>query len=57
MKNYKTDNTTTVLRYRKEPMEKRTVDLLIKIVIEIVDWISVILKEKRKSKPEEPTKI
>jgi hypothetical protein len=28
-------------------MTKRTVDLIIRIGIEIVEWISIILKEKR----------
>ena len=38
---------TTALHFRKEPMTKRTVDLIIRIGIEIVEWISIILKEKR----------
>jgi hypothetical protein len=29
-------------------MTKRTVDLIIEIGLEIVEWISIILKEKRK---------
>lgn len=29
-------------------MTKRTTDLLIKIAIEIVDWINILLKEKRR---------
>ncbi len=28
-------------------MTKRTVDLIIRVGIEIVEWISIILKEKR----------
>ena len=43
----KTDGTTTALHFRKEPMTRRTVDLIIRIGIEIVEWISIILKEKR----------
>jgi len=31
-------------------MSKRTIDLIVRIGIEIVDWISIILKEKRRSK-------
>ena len=31
-------------------MTKRTVDLIIRIGIEIVEWISIILKEKRGTK-------
>gem|GEM_PF-1521537 len=30
-------------------MTKRTVDLIIRIGIEIVEWISTILKEKRRN--------
>ena len=30
-------------------MKKRTVDLIIKIGIEVAEWLSVILKEKWKS--------
>jgi hypothetical protein len=37
----------TALHFRKETMTKRTVDLIIRIGIEIVEWISIILKEKR----------
>ena len=37
----------TALHFRKEPMTRRTVDLIIRIGIEIVEWISIILKEKR----------
>lgn len=29
-------------------MTKRTIDLLVRIGIEIVDWINIILKEKRR---------
>ena len=50
MKHYKTDNTTAVLRFREEPMKKHTVDLIIKIGIELVDIISIYLKEKLKRK-------
>jgi hypothetical protein len=30
-------------------MTQRTIDLLVRIAIEIVDWINVILKKKRGS--------
>ena len=43
----KKDRKTTALHFRKGPMTKRTVDLIIRIGIEIVEWISIILKEKR----------
>jgi hypothetical protein len=43
----KTDRITTALHFRKESMTRRTVDLIIRIGIEIVEWISIILKEKR----------
>ena len=43
----KTGRITTALHFRKETMTKRTVDLIIRIGIEIVEWISIILKEKR----------
>ena len=43
----KTGRITTALHFRKEPMTRRTVDLIIRIGIEIVEWISIILKEKR----------
>ena len=43
----KRDTTTTKLHFRKGPMTKRTVDMIIRIGIEIVEWISIILKEKR----------
>ena len=43
----KTGRMTTALHFRKGPMTKRTVDLIIRIGIEIVEWISIILKEKR----------
>jgi hypothetical protein len=29
-------------------MTQRTIDLLVKIAIEIVDWINILLKEKRR---------
>ena len=29
-------------------MTKRTTDMLIKIVIEVVDWINILLKEKKR---------
>ena len=29
-------------------MTKRTTDLLIKIAIEVFDWITILLKEKRR---------
>ena len=44
----KKDRKTTELHFRKGPMTKRTVDLIIRIGIEIVEWISIILKEERK---------
>jgi hypothetical protein len=31
-------------------MTQRTLDLLVRIAIEIVDWINVILKDKRRKK-------
>lgn len=43
----KRDKITTALHFRKGPMTKRTVDLIIRNGIEIVEWISIILKEKR----------
>ena len=43
----KTGRTTTALHFRKETMTQRTIDLIIRIGIEIVEWISIILKEKR----------
>ena len=43
----KTERKTTALHCRKGTMTKRTVDLIIRIGIEIVEWISIILKEKR----------
>ena len=43
----KKDRITTELHFRKGSMTKRTVDLIIRIGIEIVEWISIILKEKR----------
>ena len=43
----KTGRITTALHFRKGPMTKRTVDLIIRIGIEIAEWISIILKEKR----------
>ena len=39
--------TTTNHHFRKGAMTKRTIDLIIRIGIEIVEWISIILKEKR----------
>jgi hypothetical protein len=30
-------------------MTKRTVDLIIRIAIEVVDWLNIILKENRRS--------
>jgi len=30
-------------------MTKRTVDLIIRIAIEIVDWLNIILKEDRRT--------
>ncbi len=36
------------LHFKKGPMTKRTVDLIIRIAIEVVDWLNLILKEKRK---------
>jgi len=30
-------------------MKKRTVDMVIRVAIEVAEWLSVILKEKRKS--------
>ena len=58
----KKDRTTTELHFRKGPMTKRTVDLIIRIGIEIVEWISIILKEKRgnndsKRNPEKKCKV
>ena len=44
----KKDKTTTELHFRKGPMTKRTVDLIIRIAIEVVDWLNLILKEERK---------
>jgi len=41
--------TTTNHHFRKGAMTKRTVDLIIRIGIEIVEWISTILKEKRRN--------
>ena len=41
---------TTALHFRRKPMTKRTVDLIIRIGIEIVEWISIILEEKRGTK-------
>jgi hypothetical protein len=29
-------------------MTQRTIDLLVRIAIEIVDWINILLKEKRR---------
>ena len=29
-------------------MTQRTIDLLVKIAIEVVDWINILLKEKRR---------
>ena len=29
-------------------MTQRTIDLFVKIAIEIVDWINILLKEKRR---------
>ena len=46
----KTGRITTALHFRKEQMTRRTVDLIIRIGIEIVDWLSIILKEKREAK-------
>ena len=46
----KTGRITTALHFRKGPMTKRTVDLIIRIGIEIVDWLSIILKEKKEAK-------
>ena len=43
----KTDRMATALHFRKETMTRRTVDLIIRIGIEIAEWISIILKEKR----------
>ena len=43
----KTGRITTARHFRKEPMTKRTVDLIIRIGIEIVEGLSIILKEKR----------
>jgi len=43
----KTGRITTALHFRRKPMTKRTVDLIIRIGIEIVEWISIILIEKR----------
>ena len=42
------EETETALHFRKGPMTKRTVDLIIRIAIEVVDWLNIILKEKRK---------
>ena len=44
----KTGRITTELHFRKGPMTKRTVDLIIRVAIEVVDWLNLILKEKRK---------
>ena len=46
----KMDRITTALHFRKEPMSRRTVDLIIRIGIEIVDWFSIIHKDKRETK-------
>ena len=46
----KTGRIKTALHFRKGPMTKRTVDLIIRIGIEIVEWISIILEEKRGTK-------
>jgi hypothetical protein len=45
----KKDRKTTELHFRKGPMTKRTVDLIIRIAIEVVDWLNIILKENRRS--------
>jgi hypothetical protein len=44
----KKDRRTTELHFRKGPMTKRTVELIIRIAIEVVDWLNIILKEKRR---------
>ena len=31
-------------------MTKRTVDLIIRVAIEVVDWLNIILKEKKETK-------
>ncbi len=45
----KKDRIMKALHFRKGPMTKRTVDLIIRVGIEIVEWISIILKEKRET--------
>jgi len=40
--------TTENFQFRKGTMTERTIDLIIRIGIEIVEWISTILKEKRR---------
>ncbi len=49
--------TTTNHHFRKGPMTKRTVDLIIRIGIEIVEWISTILKEKRRNNDSNMTNL
>ena len=44
------DQIATAHHFRKEPMTRRTVDLIIRIGIKIVEWLSIILKEKRGNK-------
>ena len=46
----KRDRITTTLHFRKGPMTKRTVDLIIRVAIEVVDWLNIILKEKKETK-------
>jgi hypothetical protein len=41
---------TTVLHFKGKLKTKRTVDLIIRNGIEIVDWLSIILKEKKEIK-------
>ena len=33
-------------------MTKRTIDMIIRIGIEVVEWVSIILKEKRRLEPD-----
>ena len=34
-------------------MRKQTVDLIIKVAIEVAEWLAIILKEKRRQKKNE----
>ena len=52
----KTGRITTALHFRKGPMTKRTVDLIIRIGIEIVEWISIILREERRETEQNDSK-